>query len=193
MQTMFQEVRANPQRVVFAEGEEEKTIRAAVAFRNAGYGTPMLLGRDEQILATMKAAGLGGAIEGIEIVNARLSERTKIYTDMLYARLQRKGLLYRDAQRQMNQERNVFAAAMVAAGDADAMVTGLTRNYYQAFDEVRRVVDPKPGELVFGTTMLVSHGRTVFISDSVVHETPTSEQLADIACQTARQGPPAGL
>jgi malate dehydrogenase (oxaloacetate-decarboxylating)(NADP+) len=185
MQTLFQEVKANPQRVVFAEGEEEKSIRAAVAFHNAGYGTPILLGRDEQIMATMKAAGLGGAIEGIEIVNARLSEKTKHYTDLLYARLQRKGLLYRDAQRQMNQERNVFAAAMVEAGDADAMVTGLTRNYYQAFDDVRRVVDPKPGELVFGTTMLVSHGRTVFISDSVVHETPTSEQLADIACQTA--------
>jgi malate dehydrogenase (oxaloacetate-decarboxylating)(NADP+) len=185
MQTLFQEVKANPQRVVFAEGEEEKSIRAAVAFHNAGYGTPILLGRDEQIMATMKAAGLGGAIEGIEIVNARLSEKTKHYTDLLYARLQRKGLLYRDAQRQMNQERNVFAAAMVEAGDADAMVTGLTRNYYQAFDDVKRVVDPKPGELVFGTTMLVSHGRTVFISDSVVHETPTSEQLADIACQTA--------
>jgi len=185
MQMLFEELRANPQRVVFAEGEEEKSIRAAVAFHNAGYGTPILLGRDEQILQTMKSAGLGGAIEGIEIVNARLSDHTKTYTDMLYARLQRKGNLYRDAQRMMNQERNVFAAAMVASGDADAMVTGLTRNYYQAYDEVRRVIDPTPGELVFGTTILVSHGRTVFISDAVVHETPTSEQLADIACQTA--------
>jgi malate dehydrogenase (oxaloacetate-decarboxylating)(NADP+) len=185
MQMLFEELRSNPQRVVFAEGEEEKSIRAAVAFRNAGYGTPILLGRDEQILQTMKGAGLGGAIEGIEIVNARLSDRTKAYTDMLYARLQRKGNLYRDAQRMMNQERNVFAAAMVASGDADAMVTGLTRNYYQAYDEVMRVIDPTPGELVFGTTILISHGRTVFISDAVVHETPTSEQLADIACQTA--------
>ncbi|HLN23023.1 MAG TPA: NADP-dependent malic enzyme, partial [Patescibacteria group bacterium] len=169
MQMLFEELRSNPQRVVFAEGEEEKSIRAAVAFRNAGYGTPILLGRDEQILQTMKGAGLGGAIEGIEIVNARLSDRTKAYTDMLYARLQRKGNLYRDAQRMMNQERNVFAAAMVASGDADAMVTGLTRNYYQAYDEVMRVIDPTPGELVFGTTILVSHGRTVFISDAVVH------------------------
>ncbi|HVI51130.1 MAG TPA: NADP-dependent malic enzyme [Candidatus Sulfotelmatobacter sp.] len=187
MQTLFQEVRSNPQRVVFTEGEEEKSIRAAVAYRNAGYGTPILLGRDEQIMATMKSAGLGGAIEGIEIVNARLSEKTKIYTDMLYSRMQRKGLLYRDAQRMMNQERNVFAAAMVEAGDADAMVTGLTRNYYQAFEDVKRVIDPTPGELVFGTTILVSHGRTVLISDSVAMETPTSEQLADIACQTAAQ------
>ncbi len=185
MQTIFQEVKANPQRVVFAEGEEEKSIRAAVAFRNAGYGTPILLGRDEQIQETMKAAGLGGAIDGIEIVNARLSTRTKDYTDMLYARMQRKGLLYRDAQRQMNQERNVFAAAMVEAGDADALVTGLTRNYYQAFEDIKRVIDPSPGQLVFGTTLLVSHGRTVLISDSVAHVTPGPEQLADIAQQTA--------
>ncbi len=185
MQGIFQAVRANPQRVVFAEGEEEKTIRAAVAFRNAGYGTPILLGRDDRIRATMKSAGLAGVLDGIEIVNARLSDHTKHYTDMLYSRTQRKGTLYRDAQRTVNQERNVFAAAMVAAGDADAMVTGLTRNYYQAFDEVKRMIDPSSGELVFGTTILVARGRTVFISDSVVLETPTSRQLADIACQTA--------
>ncbi len=185
MQAIFQTVRANPQRVVFAEGEEEKTIRAAVAFRNAGYGTPILLGRDDRIRATMKSAGLAGVLDGIEIVNARLSDRTKLYTDMLYARMQRKGTLYRDAQRMMNQERNVFAAAMVVAGDADGMVTGLTRNYYQAFEDVKRMIDPRAGELVFGTTILVAGGRTVFISDSVVLETPTPQQLADIACQTA--------
>jgi malate dehydrogenase (oxaloacetate-decarboxylating)(NADP+) len=183
MQAIFEEVRRSPQRVVFAEGEEEKTIRAAVAFRNAGYGTPVLLGREDRIRRTMDGAGLGGAT--VEIVNARLSERTKIYTDMLYARLQRKGVLYRDAQRMMNQERNLFAAAMVVAGDADALVTGLTRNYYQAFDEVRRLIDPRPGALVFGTTILITHGRTVFIADSVAIETPSSQQLADIACQTA--------
>ncbi|MDR3440399.1 NADP-dependent malic enzyme [Telmatospirillum sp.] len=185
MQMIFEEVRANPQRVVFAEGEEEKTIRAAMAFHHAGYGTPILVGREDKILHTMKASGLAGALEGIEIINARISERTKVYGDMLYARMQRKGMLYRDAQRTINQERNVFAAAMVAAGDADAMVTGLTRNYYQAFDDVTKIVDPRKGELVFGTTILVSRGQTVFISDSVVIARPTADQLADIACQTA--------
>jgi len=186
VEMIYQEVRAQPQRVVFAEGEEEKMIRAAVAFRNAGLGTPILLGREQQIHNTMAAAGLSGAMEGIEIVNARLSERTKEYTDMLYARMQRKGLLYRDAQRMMNQERNVFAAAMVTAGDADALVTGLTRNYHQAFDDVRRIIDPKPGQPICGTTILITpQGRTVFISDTVANETPTSEQLADIAIQTA--------
>ncbi len=185
MHAIIDAVRANPRRVVFAEGEEEKTIRAAVAFRNAGYGTPVLLGRDDIIRETLQAAGMGGALEGIEIVNARLSARTKTYTDMLYARSQRKGTLYRDAQRLMHQERNIFAAAMVVAGDADAMVTGLTRNYYQAFDDIKRMIDPQPGELVFGTTLLVNQGRVVFMADSVVLETPTSQQLADIACQAA--------
>ncbi|PKU23303.1 NADP-dependent malic enzyme [Telmatospirillum siberiense] len=185
MQMISEEVRANPRRVVFAEGEEEKTIRAALAFHHAGYGSPILLGREDRIQQTMKAAGLAGALEGIEIVNARLSERTKAYADMFYARMQRKGMLFRDAQRTVNQDRNIFAAAMVALGDADAMVTGLTRNYYQAFEEVTRVIDPKKDELVFGTTILISHGKTVFISDSVVIETPTPDELADIACQTA--------
>jgi malate dehydrogenase (oxaloacetate-decarboxylating)(NADP+) len=185
MQMIFEDVRNNPQRVVFAEGEEEKTIRAALAFRNAGYGNPILLGREDIIQKSMKAAGLAHALDGIEIVNARLSDRTKTYADMLYARMQRKGMLYRDAQRAMNQERNIFAAAMVASGDADAMVTGLTRNYYQAFDEVTRIIDPRPGETLFGTTLLVTQGRTVFISDTVVIDGPSSEQLADVACQTA--------
>jgi malate dehydrogenase (oxaloacetate-decarboxylating)(NADP+) len=185
LQAIFEEVRGHPQRVVFAEGEEEKTIRAALAFRNAGYGTPILLGREDRVRRTMAALGLGAAAERLEIVNARLSERTRSYTDMLYARLQRRGSLYRDAQRMINLERNVFAAAMVAAGDADAMVTGLTRNYYQAFEEVKRMIDPTPGELVFGTTLLISHGHTVFLADTVVLETPTPQELADIACQAA--------
>ncbi len=185
LRPLFDEVRANPRRIVFAEGEEEKTIRAAVAFHNAGYGTAILLGREEKVKAALEEAGLVGRTEGIEIINARLSTRLKLYTDMLYARMQRKGMLYRDAQRQMNQQRNVFAAAMVMAGDADGLVTGLTRGYYQAFDDVATMIDPRPGELVFGTTMIVGHGRTVFMADTVVHETPTSEQLADIAQQAA--------
>ena len=187
MHTIIDLVRANPRRVVFAEGEEEKTIRAAIDFRNSGYGTPVLLGREERIGLALHAAGLAGALNGIEIINARLSQRTKVYAEMLYAKTQRRGTLFRDAQRTMNQERNVFAAAMVLAGEADAMVTGLTRNYYQAFDEVKRLIDPPPGEVVFGTTIVVSRQRVVFIADSVVLETPTSAQLADIACQTAAQ------
>ena len=185
LRPLFDEVKANPRRIVFAEGEEEKSIRAAVAFHNAGYGTAILLGREERVKQQMAQLGLVGPLAGVEIVNARLSSRLKLYTDMLYTRMQRKGMLYRDAQRQMNQERNVFAAAMVMAGDADGVVTGLTRNYYQAFDDVQRMIDPRPGERVFGITMIIGRGRTVFMADTVVLETPTSEELADIAHQAA--------
>jgi len=185
MQAIFEAVRNNPQRVVFAEGEEEKSVRAAIAFHNAGYGTPILLGREEQIYQTIRAAGMSNSMDGIEILNMRQSDRVKDYTDMLYARQQRKGLLHRDAYRMIMQDRNVFAAAMVAAGDAAAMVTGLTRNYYMAFDEIKRLIDPTPGQLVFGITILVSRARTVFIADTVALETPTPTELADIACQTA--------
>ena len=186
LQAIAEKVRANPQRMVFAEGEEEKSIRAALAFRNAGYGTPILLGRVERIRETMRANGLPGG-ESLEIVNARISDKREHYTEVLYGRLQRKGALLRDVQRLVNQERNIWGSLMVAEGDADAMVTGLTRNYWQAFEEIKRVVDPNPGELLFGLTMLVARGRTVFLADTTVHETPHPGQLADIAIQTARK------
>jgi len=186
MQTITEAVRANPRRVVFAEGEEEKMIRAAVAFSNAGLGHPVLIGREDRIRETMRAIGLPAA-ESLDIVNARLSPRTKDYTDRLYRRLQRKGALYRDVQRLVNQERNIFGALMVESGDAAAMVTGLTRNYWQAFDEIRRVVDPAPGELMFGVTVFVAKGRVVFVADTTVLKRPTPEQLADIAVQTAHK------
>ena len=184
LQAIFEQVRANPRRVVFAEGEEEKSIRAAVLFHNSGYGTPILVGRENLILQTMEDLGLP-KISGLEIHNARLSTSNKEYTDFLYERLQRKGALYRDCQRMVNQERNVFAACMVATGDADAMVTGLTRNYFVALEEIRRVLDAKPGERVFGLSMILARGRTLFVADTAVHELPDPEQLADFAAQTA--------
>jgi malate dehydrogenase (oxaloacetate-decarboxylating)(NADP+) len=184
LQAIFDAVRANPRRVVFAEGEEEKSIRAAVAFRNAGYGTPVLIGREDRVRAALERLGLSG-LEGLEIHNAKLSTQTKEYMDFLYGRLQRKGMLYRDCQRMVNQDRNVFAACMVALGHADAMVTGLTRNYYVALDEITRVLDPSSNRLVFGVTLLLAPGRTLFIADTAVHELPSAAELAEIAIQTA--------
>ncbi|MFZ5791501.1 MAG: NADP-dependent malic enzyme [Pseudomonadota bacterium] len=181
---IFEQLRANPRRVVFAEGEEERVIRAALAFRNAGYGTPVLIGREERIHETMRNAGLGEA-DGVEIHNARLSGRNAQYADFLYRRMQRHGLLFRDCQRLVNQDRNVFAACMVVEGDADAMVTGITRSFYDALGDVTRVIDPKPGEQLFGLSIVFARGRTVFIADTSVHELPTPEQLADIAVQSA--------
>ena len=135
LDAIMESVRANPRRVVFAEGEEEKVVRAAVAFRNAGYGQPVLIGREDRVQATMAALGLG-MVEGLEIHNARLSDANSKYVDFLYRRLQRKGFLVRDCQRMVNQDRNVFAACMVATGDADAMVTGLTRSAAVSLDDV---------------------------------------------------------
>jgi len=186
LQAITERVRANPKRVVFAEGEEEKQIRAAVAFQTAGLGHPILIGREDRIRETMRSIGLPAA-QSLEIVNAKLSPNTKGYTDRLYKRLQRKGALYRDAQRLVNQERNIFGALMVDSGDADAMVTGLTRNYWQAFDEIKKVIDPTPGEHLFGLTVFISQGRVVFVADTNVHVRPTPEQIADIAVQTAHK------
>ena len=184
LQLILDQVKSAPKRVVFAEGEEEKVIRAAFAFRNSGYGTPVLIGREDRIRRTMEEGGLAG-VEDLEIHNARLSENNSRYADFLYRRLQRRGFLLRDCQRMVNLDRNVFAACMVANGDADALITGLTRNYAVALDDIRRVVDPKPGRRVFGLSIIVARGRTVFVADVTVHERPTSVELADIAEQSA--------
>ncbi|MSP49695.1 MAG: NADP-dependent malic enzyme [Alphaproteobacteria bacterium] len=183
LQGILEKVTANPKRVVFAEGEEERVIRAAIAFRNAGFGEPVLIGRDERIGQTMTAAGIDGA--GIEIHNARLSGHNQTYTDFLFKRLQRKGYLARDCQRMVNQDRNVFGACMVALGHADAMVTGTTRNFWTCFQDIERVIDAKPGSRIFAISIVITRGRTVFMSDTNVHELPTPDELADIAIQTA--------
>jgi len=184
LQLAFEQVRANPARVVFAEGEEERSIRAAIAFRNAGYGTPVLIGREDRIRETIRSAGLAGA-EDLEIHNAGLSEHNERYMDFLYERLQRKGALRRDVQRMVNQDRNIFAACMVRLGDADAMVTGLTRNFSVCFDEITRVIEPRPNSILFGLSVLILRGRTVFIADTTVNERPDPDQLAEIAIQAA--------
>ena len=185
MNKIFEKVRQSPKRVVFAEGEEEATIRAALAFHQAGYGTPILVGRDERIKETLANTGLSG--DALEIHNARLSQHNKVYTDYLYERLRRRGSLYRDCQRMINQNRNVFAATMVALGHADTMITGLTRSFGVAFEDIRRALDPKPGHRVFGLSIIVAPGRTVFVADTTVHELPSPEQVADIAIQSAEQ------
>ncbi len=175
-----------PRRVVFAEGEEEKIVRAAVAFRNAGYGTPVLIGRDDRVMSTLAGLGMSDAA-GIEIHNARLSSVNHNYTDYLYARLQRRGFLLRDCQRMVNQDRNVFAACMVATGEADAIVTGLTRSPAVCLEDIMQVLDPAPGALLFGLTLMVGmRGTTIFIADTLIHARPTPEQIADIATGVAK-------
>ena len=182
---IYDRVRKKPQRVVFAEGEEEQVMRAAASYASQRLGTAILVGREDIVRDNAKLAGVDLAKPGIEIINARLSRRNAVYTDFLYERLQRKGYLFRDAQRLINNDRNHFAACMVALGDADAMVTGVTRNYSTALDDVRRVIDARPGHRVIGVSIALCRGRTVLVADTAVHDMPNAEQIADIAEEAA--------
>ena len=185
LQLIFEKVKANPRRVVFAEGEEDRSIRAALAYRAAGYGTPILIGREEIIREQLTVLGLKPDQDGLEIHNARLSDANHRYTDYLYRRLQRRGTLQRDCQRMVNQDRNVFAALMVAQGDADAMVTGLTRSFATCYKDITTVIDTRNHQRAFGVSVVVTRKQTVFIADTTVNELPTSEELVEIAIQTA--------
>jgi malate dehydrogenase (oxaloacetate-decarboxylating)(NADP+) len=184
LQRVYQRLRRRPQRVVFAEGEEEQVIRAAASFVQQGLGSALLVGREERVRETARGLGveLGG---GIEIINAALSQRNDAYAAYLYERLQRKGYLLRDVHRLVNQDRNHFAACMVALGDADAMVTGVTRNFSVALEDVCRCIDPKPGHRVMGVSLVLARGRTVLVADTAVNEMPNAEILADIAVEAA--------
>jgi len=184
LQRVFERLQRQPKRVVFAEGEEEQVIRAAVSFTSRGLGTAILVGREDRVRNTAKLAGVE-LPEGVEIHNAALSKRTTDYANYLYERLQREGYLYRDCIRLVNNDRNNFAACMVALGDGDAMVSGVTRNYSVVLEEVQRVIDPKPGHRVIGVSIVVSRGRTVLIADTAVTELPTAEELAEIAVEAA--------
>ncbi len=184
MQRISSVVRAAPnKRIVFAEGEETAVIRAAWGFKQAELGTPILIGREDLIRQNAAEAGLNFDDLGIEIVNARVSDRNAEYTDWLYEKLQRRGYLRRDVQRMINQDRNYFGATMCARGQADAMVTGVTRNFNMALKEVRRVLDVR--ERMIGLSILLAKGRTLFVADTSIHELPNAEELAEIAIQAA--------
>jgi len=185
LQSIYDRVRRQPKRIIFAEGEEVQVMRAAVAYVNQRLGTAILIGREEMIRENARAAGVEVNKTGIEIINARLSRRNAVYADHLYERLQRKGFLFRDCQRLINNDRNHFAACMLALGDADGLVTGLTRNYSSALEDVRRVIDAKPGHRVIGASIVLARGRTVIVADTAVHDMPNAEQIADIAEESA--------
>ncbi|MCK0070084.1 MULTISPECIES: NADP-dependent malic enzyme [Kordiimonas] len=177
---MFEDLkRREPRRVVFAEAEEEKVLRAAVGFKAAGYGIPVLVGYEAPIREKLREMGVDD--KAFEIKNASNTDRTQAYVDYMYERLNRRGYLLRDIQRMIKRDRNVFSACMVATGDADAVLTGVTRHYWRALKNIKRVVDPLPGQRPFGLSIVVAKGRTVFMADTTVNENPSAEDLADIA------------
>jgi malate dehydrogenase (oxaloacetate-decarboxylating)(NADP+) len=179
----YEAARANPKRVVFAEGEEDVVLRAAIAFRDGGYGVPVLVGR-EDVHERLRALGVDDP-EGFEVHNSRTYKRVPEMVDHLYKRMQRRGYLHREIERLVNQDRNMFAALLLELGEADAMITGVTRPYAQSIREVRRVLDPVDGMTPFGIHVLVGQSYTVFLADTTVTERPTAEQLVDIASHTA--------
>ena len=179
----YQAAQANPKRVLFAEGEEDTVLRAAIAFRDGGYGIPVLVGR-EDVHDRLRALGAQD-VEGIEVLNSRTYGRVPEMVDHLYKRVQRRGYLHREVERLVNQDRNIFASLLLELGEADAMITGVTRPYAQSLREVRRVLDPVEGVTPFGIHILVGQSHTVFLADTTVTERPTGEQLVDIAIHTA--------
>jgi malate dehydrogenase (oxaloacetate-decarboxylating)(NADP+) len=179
----FEAARANPKRVLFAEGEEENVLRAAIAFREGGYGTPVLVGREE-VYDKLAALGVDDP-KSYEVLNSRNSPLVGRAVDYIYAKHQRHGLLRRAAERMVNQDRNTFAAAMLAMGEGDAMITGTTRPFSQSLSQVRWVIDEEDGPLPFGIHVIASRGRTVMIADTAVTERPTAEQYAAIAVRAA--------
>ncbi|HEY0028094.1 MAG TPA: NADP-dependent malic enzyme [Allosphingosinicella sp.] len=180
----YEAARANPKRVLFAEGDEDVVLRAAIAFRDGGYGVPVLVGRDD-VHDRLRALGASDP-ESIEVLNARtVGDRMPQMVEHLYQRLQRKGYLHREVERMINQDRNTFAALMMALGHADVLISGVTRPYVQALRQLRQVLDPKPDCTPFGIHILVGQSHTVFMADTTVTERPTAEQLAEIAIQTA--------
>ncbi|WP_341208696.1 NADP-dependent malic enzyme [uncultured Sphingomonas sp.] len=179
----YEGAKANPKRVLFAEGEEEVVLRAAIAFKEGGYGTPVLVGR-EDVYDRLRALGIANP-EEYELHNSRVSPLVPKMVDFLYARLQRRGFLRREVERMINQDRNIFGSVLLQLGEADAMITGVTRPFAQSMREIKRVIDPAPGRTAFGIHVLVGQSHTVFIADTTVNERPTAEELADIAEQTA--------
>ena len=174
----------NPKTIVFAEGEEPAVIRAAQSFQQRGLGKAILIGREKPIYDNMKLLGIEKP-ENYTILNARLFDRNAEFTEYLYSRLQRKGFLRRDAQRLVNNDRNVFSALMLHHGLADGMVTGVTRSYDIALRDVRLVLNHVENERTMGVSIVVNKSRTLFIADTNITEFPSAEDLADIAETTA--------
>jgi len=173
-----------PKRIIFAEGEEEAVVRAAYAFRQEGLGEPVLIGREDYIANALADAGLPVNTK-FETHHSRTSTHNALYTDYLYTRLQRKGYLRRDAQRLVNTDRNVFASCMLAQGHADGMVTGVTRHYDVALDNVQLALGPRMHERMVGVSIILARQRTLFVADTNITELPDSQDLAEIAMQVA--------
>lgn len=181
---VYEQVKANPKRVIFAEAEEDIVLRAAIQYRNFGYGEPVLVGRTQKVRDKLVELGVGDP-DSFEIQNSANSPHVEAMVEKLYEKLQRRGFMKRDVQRMVNQDRNIFASALLKLGVGDAMITGLTRPFAQSMKEVQQVLDPKEGEVPFGIHLMVGKNYTIFLADTTINERPSAEVLAHIATETA--------
>ena len=185
MQGINSLIKKTQKRVIFAEGEDENTLKAAIAFKNSELGIPILVGKDDKVKERLHEIGLDENYE-LEVTNSTDKIKREKYAQFLYNRCKREGLLQRDCDRLIRNDRVIWGSCMVACGDADAMVTGNTRRYSETLDKINNVVDPRQNEILFGLNMMVSKNKTVFIADTTVHEYPSAEQLSRIAISSAR-------
>jgi malate dehydrogenase (oxaloacetate-decarboxylating)(NADP+) len=180
---IFEKIKRSPKKVIFAEGEQPEIIRVAAMWRDNGFGTPILIGKESVVLANMKEANIDP--NGIKIYNAAISDANSKYTDHLYKELQRKGVLRSDCSRMVKNDRNVFAASMLACGDGDALISGLTRGYRKTLTDIWQVIKNKKGKILLGISMVISKGKTIFIADTACSELSSPEHLVSVAIQAA--------
>ena len=186
MQGINSYIRKKTKKVVFADGEDENMLKAAIAFKNSKLGVPILVGKEEKIKEQIKSIGYNENFD-IEIVNSKDTSKREKYAKYLFKKLQREqGMLERDCDRLIRNDRVIWASCMVASGDADAMVTGNTRRYSSSLEKIIKVVDPRPGEIMFGLNLIVNRGKTIFLCDTSVIEYPDANQLANMAISAAR-------
>jgi malate dehydrogenase (oxaloacetate-decarboxylating)(NADP+) len=173
-----------PKRIVFPEGEEPKILRAARIIVDDGIGYPVLLGNRDVIEQNAKAAAI--SLEDIEIEDPATSSNRERYAEFLWQRRQRKGMSFGEALRRLYNG-NYFGSAMVACGDADALLSGMTMQYPETIRPALEVVGAHPrAGLVSGMYMLVFDRHVVFCADTTVNIDPTAEQLAQIAYAASR-------
>ena len=186
MQGINSQIKKNQKKVIFTDGEDENTLKAAIAFKNSGLGIPIIVAKEKVVKQRLKEIGYGENFD-IQIINSTDKKKREKYVKFLFKKLHREqGLLERDCDRMVRNDRVIWGSCMVSTGDADAMVTGNSRRYAQSLEKIKKVVEPRPGEIMFGLNMIVNKGKTVFIGDTSVHEYPSSEQLAEIAISSAR-------
>lgn len=182
---IFEQLERSPKNIIFAEGEQENIIRVAAMWRDHGYGTPILVGKESTIKENLKNANI--APQGIEIFNAAMSKENNKYADYLYKQLQREGVLYSDCERMVKTDRNIFAASMLACGKGDALLTGLTRGYQKSLNDISQVLKNEKDHITMGISMVISKGKNIFIADTACSELSSSDHLVNIATQSAKK------